>query len=300
MRPEQHAADLTGAASQDAEALRAALSVQAKSGSQRVAQLARWLVDRPEELAFNSVRQLAAAADVNANTVVRLAKALGFDGYDACRSAFQAAIRTRTRAYAARAAGLRAQHGRDVFANAERAQAANVAAIFSAPNATLVAECAGAMLGARTVVSVGVRSCFSVAHYFSYVGAMAFPNVAQTPAQPGAIMDTVSALGGQDVVLAVTYAHYSLEVVRAAEIARGCGARVIALTDSLAAPVADGAWRVIEMPMLGPHFIPSLTAAFMVVEAVLAEMAARDPDAAARIEAFEARITRHGGYVGED
>ena len=280
----------------DESALKGALAKVAAEGPPRVAALAAWALERPEELAFGSVRGLAAAAGVNANTVVRLAKALGFDGFEACRGAFQHALRRRGRAYAERAADLRA--GADVFEATRRAQEANAAAIFTPPDAALVAECAERLLAARRVHCIGVRSCYAVAHYFGYVGAMAFPNVVQTPAQPGAIMDAVSALGPEDAVIAITFAHYSAEVVRAARIAAGNAVPLIAMTDSLASPIALGAWRTVELPMQGPHFMPSLAPAFVFAELLLAEMAARAPGASARIEEFEARIMAHGGYLG--
>ncbi len=46
-------------------------------GAPQVAALAGWLIERPQEIAFKSVRALATDAGVNSNTVVRLAKALG-------------------------------------------------------------------------------------------------------------------------------------------------------------------------------------------------------------------------------
>ncbi|MCP5085380.1 MAG: MurR/RpiR family transcriptional regulator [Rhodobacteraceae bacterium] len=266
-------------------------------GAPQVAALAGWLIERPQEIAFKSVRALATDAGVNSNTVVRLAKALGFDGYDACRAAFQDAMRGGTLAYSARAAALLDTSDSDVMSALRQATQANTDAIFSTDMVGIAAKCATELLAARRAHCVGVRSCYSVAHYFAYIGNIAFPNFVQTPAQPGTILDQISDTGPEDIVIAITYAHYSTEVIRATQIARDCGARVIALTDSLASPIAQDAWQTIPLPMSGPQLMPSLTTAFLAVEFIIAEMAARSPEAQKRMQRYEYRISEHGGYA---
>lgn len=274
------------------------LRTLSQEGAPQLATLAGWLLDRPHELAFQSVRGLASEAQVNSNTVVRLAHGLGFDGYEACRAAFQEALRGTTLAYSARAAALRNRDDEDVFDSVRAAALSNVEALFSPEMNRLACE-AAAMLGtARSVHCVGVRSCYGAAHYFAYLGRMAFPNFAPPVTVPGAIMDTISETGPEDVLVAITFSYYSAEVVRACEIARDCGARIIALTDSYAAPIAEGAELVVPLPMSGPQIMPSQMSAILVAELILAEMAARSDAATDRIQGFEARIRRLGGYIG--
>lgn len=116
------------------------------------------------------------------------------------------------------------------------------------------------------------------------------------PSGPGAILDQISGTGPEDIVVAITCEHYSAEVVRACQVARERGARVLALTDAPTSPIATGAWKVILLPMVGPQLIPSLTGAFLVVEMMLAAMAAKSDRAAERIAGFEKRVARIGGY----
>ncbi|MBT8411583.1 MAG: SIS domain-containing protein, partial [Octadecabacter sp.] len=101
----------------------------------------------------------------------------------------------------------------------------------------------------------------------------------------------------EDIVVGITYEHYSAEVVRACQIAQSCGARVLALTDSHSSPIAVGAWKVLRLPMAGPHFMPSLNSAFFAAEMLLVGMAARSDSAAERVTTFESRIQQFGGYT---
>lgn len=266
-------------------------------GTPTLARFAVWVQDHHAEVAFNSIRGLADIAGVNSNTVIRLAKELGYDGYDAFRADIQAAFRSRTIGYAARAQALHKREGRDLFSELIAANRTNADAVFSMEMQSLVNDMIGPMLSARRIHSVGVRSCYSIAHYLSYVGSIAFDNFATVPAHPGEIMDQLSRAGPEDIVVAITFAHYSTEVVRACQIARDCGARVVALTDGHASPIARGAWKVIPLPMAGPQFMPSLNSAFIVVEMIIAAMAAQSEGAATNVRQFEERIKQFGGYV---
>jgi DNA-binding MurR/RpiR family transcriptional regulator len=280
------------------DVIRRQLADLCAQGTPALRSFAAWLLDNMPLVAFNSIRGLAKQAAVNPNTVTRLAKELGYTGFDAFRSEVQSALQTPAESYAERARALRSRSGNDAFAAVIDANYQNSASIFSAETLELLESCIDPLLDARKIHSVGVRSCYSIAHYFSYVGGMAFENFVDLPSLPGAIADQMSQVGPQDIVIAITYEHYSAEVVRACEIARSNGARVLALTDSYASPIAIGAWKTLRLPMAGPLFMPSLNSAFLAVEMLLVGMAARSDGAAEKVAAFEARVRRFGGYAG--
>ena len=54
---------------------------------------ARYIIDHPHEVGIQSMRTLALAADVHPNSFVRLARQLGFEGYDAMRERFRDFVR---------------------------------------------------------------------------------------------------------------------------------------------------------------------------------------------------------------
>ena len=282
---------------EDRDALVARLRHLAETGAPQLGALAAWLADRPEELAFHSVRELAARAGTNANTVIRLARALGFAAFEPCRAAAQQILRARPLDYGARSGALVGRGEAELLGELHLAARSSVEAVFSAEMRAALSDCVPLLLNARRVHCVGVRACFGLANYFSYVGALAHENVVPAPAQPGLIMDNLAECGPEDVVIVITFAHYSAEVVRAAAVARGQGAAVIAITDSLNAPVARGARVVLRPPMPGPHVMPSLAGAFLIVESLLAMLAAQDGRAQGRVRHFEARLLELGAYI---
>lgn len=277
--------------------IRARFDELARSGAPGLRAFAAWLADQPEELAFHSVRGLAEQAGTDPNVVVRGIKAAGFSGYAAARRTVQDVLRHADQGYVGRADALQ-QIGQDSLLSAMAAAAQNNARrVFSPALCRAMEEIVPDLLAARRVHSIGVRTGYSLAHYFSYRGRIAHPNIVAAPAQPGLILDGLIDTGPEDIVMVISFAHYSAEVLRAADAARRRGARVLALTDRRDSPLARGAWRVLRAPVEGPNLLHTLVGAMMIVEALLELMTASDPRAKARVEAFEQGMLDLGAYA---
>lgn len=268
-----------------------------REGSPQIAALAGWVLKRPDEMAFHSMRTLAAKADVNANTVFRLARSLGFDGFDACRRAFQEAVSARNTSYGQRAASLHGADRSTLFASIREASLTNLETALGPDTHDKFERAASLMLEARRVYCAGVRSCYPLAYYLAYAGRMAFQNFSPPLGDPSAIVDAVAHAGPSDVVVAISYSHYSAETVRACELARDCGADVVAVTDDYTSPLAEDAAVVFLAPIAGPQLLPTLGAAQSLVEALLAEMISRSRVAAERVRQFEDRLLACDCYV---
>ena len=279
------------------EEFRTIMSRLAGEGAPGQRSLAGWLSEYPEELAFRSVRGLAEAAGSNPNTVVRVMKAAGFPSFAVARRVVQQALRQPQQGYAARAGALRDQPSDHLLAELSDAAHANASKAFSPHNADALQALVPHLLAARRVHCIGVRMGFALSHYFSYRGALAHANVMPTPSQPGLIADALAECSPEDVVIVISFSHYSAEVVRAAQIARAQGARVVAITDQPDSPLCTGAWKVLRAPVSGPNLMYSMAGALLQIEALLELMAARDQQAKDRVATFETRLLELGAYV---
>lgn len=276
--------------------LRRQLAALGRDGAPQVARLAEWAMNHPEEMAFHSVRGLAERAGVNANTVFRLSRSMGFSGFEACRGAFQEAMRKTAAPYSARATRLAGASSGVLVDQLRAATHANIDALFTPEGQERIEEAAKRMLGARRIFCIGVRSCFSLAHYLSYSGRMAFSSFSPRISEPGDIFDAISEAGPEDVVIPITFSLYSIETVRAHRLALARKAQIISITDSYASPIAEGADVVFLPEMDGPQTLPSLGAAFILAETLVAAMVAASEDAVDRIRRFEDRLMASGTY----
>ncbi len=276
------------------------LAALAREGSPAIASLAQWVLERPQEIAFNSVRGLAELAGVNVNTAYRLSIALGFSGYDECRRAFQSALRHGKGLYGRRAEQLSGLSRGSLVDDLRSAAHANLDEALSDGNVDKIRDAATRLLAARRIYCIGVRSCFSLAHYLAYTGGMAFRNFERPLVEPGSIADTFAQAETGDIAILITFSLYSAEVVRASEAALSKGVDVIAITDSYASPIARDAKLVFCLPMAGPQPLPSHGAGFALAEGIITEMIAQSPSAPDRIAEFEDQMVKLGSYLTVD
>lgn len=83
----------------DFESLRSIIIERKDSMPKRLAQVAAFALANPDEIAFGTTASIAAAADVQPSTLVRLAHHLGYEGFSDLQSIFRERLRDRTLSY---------------------------------------------------------------------------------------------------------------------------------------------------------------------------------------------------------
>lgn len=251
---------------------------------------ARYLVDNPNEVALNPLRQLAASAGVKPSTLVRVANAIGLRSFSQLRAPFRNALRAEPSRLMERARQLESE-GDDMgrllaeMANAIRTSVEETFGSIDAAALTAVAE---SILDARKVVVTAVGSCYALAHYFHYVARMAMSNIVLAPHQGSLAVDDLMDLRSQDVLIALSFRPYRQETIDAVELARNRGAKVVAISDSRTSPIAIGVDNVFVVPTDAPQFFPSTSGALALLEALLSFIVARGGRKVVRnIEAFD-------------
>jgi DNA-binding MurR/RpiR family transcriptional regulator len=103
-------------------------------------------------------------------------------------------------------------------------------------------------------------------------------------------------IGPEDVLIAVTFPRYASDVVRLARYARDRGAKVFALTDSAASPLAPLADIVLLAPAEHPTLSSSMVAAVAIAETLVATVMLSDSANAERAALLDEAIS---GYLHE-
>jgi DNA-binding MurR/RpiR family transcriptional regulator len=126
--------------------------------------------------------------------------------------------------------------------------------------------------------------------------------------------DTVQLVGGSgpedldlgafragDAVVVIGFAPYSTASVLSARAAHRCGARLIAITDTVAAPVAEGADHLLLFEAAAsPGFFPSLTGAIAIAQSLAAvTFVLGGVGSKRRLEETEVRLAAMSQYVSE-
>ena len=263
---------------------------------------ARYMLDRPDDVALLSMREQARRAGVPPATMTRLAKRLGLDGYDSVRQLYAGAVRAGTLGFAGKAvAQVEAQKLRG-----EQALAAEMAASLSRQIAALaepaaldrLAEAATRLHAARHVYCLGLRSCHAAAWHFHYMLSLLGDRAVMLDDVGGTGLDAIRDAGPADVLLAASVEPYARATIDAARYAAGRGVPVVALTDSEVSPLVPLAADAILVATDSPSFLPTVTPLLAVAEILAALVAGRGgAEAMASLENTEAQLSAFGVHL---
>ncbi|MEZ5773934.1 MAG: MurR/RpiR family transcriptional regulator [Hyphomicrobiaceae bacterium] len=235
---------------------------------------ARHILDAPQDVAIKSMRGLAADAGVPPSTMVRLARASGYAGFEEFRAVFQNAIRTAGTDLVSRAEWLQTlpEGGRSsqVLAGMAGAILANIETAFRGNELQSLTAAADALRGARRLVVVGVGGMHAIAAYLAYVARMALADVRLAEPAMATMIDELAEIGRGDAVVLLSVAPYASESVRTAEFVARRGASLVIVTDSRTSPVAPYASVMLIVPTATPQFFPSQAAMIGLIETVIA------------------------------
>lgn len=128
-----------------------------------------------------------------------------------------------------------------------------------------------AILEARTICLIGMRSSSSLAEFMNHYLALVFPNVHLIRTTSGSeIFEQLMDLNEKDVLIAISFPRYSARMVNAVNFSAENGVKVIALTDNKLSPIATNAYATLEARSDMASFVDSLAAPLSVVNALIA------------------------------
>jgi DNA-binding MurR/RpiR family transcriptional regulator len=271
-----------------AEALRAEIVRRYETLSKRLKQIARYILDEPNDIALETLAVIASRCGVQPSAIVRFAKSFGFEGASQMQKLFRDGLISNNAAlgYSERVRQL------DQAANAKDAQPADLLAEFVEGNALALQNLLQTVSGAdmRAAVDaiaradavhvVGFRRSFPVASYLAYSLLQAGKRTVFIDGVAGLAMQQVQAIGADDLLIAVSYQPYSEETVHVVEAACARGCAVLAISDSLVSPVAKPARHVLQVRESEVRKFRSLSASMCLAQALainFAFEASREP-----------------------
>ena len=254
---------------------------------------ARYIIDHPHEVGLQSMRTLAAGAEVHPNSFVRLARHLGFDGYDALRERFRDFVRAGIGSSPDRVEWLRELDRKGgsaaVFGSMAEACLDNMDKMFAQQSVKELERAVDWMIDARRVYVLGLGLAYPLAYNFWYVARMGFDHFILSPRHGSLPSDDLIRMDERDCLLAMTFQPYRRDTLAAVQQAREKGARIIGVTDSSAATLSREADLGLVAPTHTPQFFQSNAAVAALLETLCALLVVRGGDAAsAAVEAFHA------------
>lgn len=266
----------------------------------RLQEVGRFVAANDYDATTRSMRDLAAEAGADPAAFTRLAKAIGYSGWDELRAALTEARRpSQTSPFSGRAKGRRHGPNADVALVTDKlgAEAAGLPRI----SAHAIADAARALHNAQRIWITGYRSCRSVAELLNYELRLFRPEQVQIVGASGPDDLDLGAFRAGEAVIVIGFTPYTNASVRVAQAAYRADTTLIAIADSISAPMAEGADHVLLFEAASsPGFFPSLTGAIAIAQSLAAVTFSLGGTAAKkRLQDTEARLAAASTYVSE-
>ena len=294
--------DGTTTGSANDEPIVARLTARFEELSPRLRNAARFAIDNPEEIAVHSMRTVARQAGVHHNSMLRLAREMGYASYDEFRDLFRKVVTTGRQAdWLDRARSVRESYpqgpngtliGEHVYQ-----ELANLQQTFGEDTVGKLNQAAELIASARTVYVIGLRSLSPVSYYFHYASRMFGTRTVLLTGLGGTFADELRQVGKSDVVLVFSYRPYSKEAVTSVRFARERGARVIAVTDSNVTPVSDPNGITMVLSNTSKSLFPTVLPALAIAQVLITLLvSAGNEDTLAAITRSQEQLDKFGVY----
>ncbi len=280
--------------------------------------LATYLLQEDVAGAFSTARQLADTLGISEATVVRLAPALGFEGFPALQSELRRRLLSRAGWQPPMTQAIETLPSdvpgvlRQVLEN----DIESIKSTLASTDPEAFERAVQAIRKARTVYFVGMRSLAPHALYGTMRMRLVHHRTQLLSAHFGDLADQMLALEVGDLLIALSYFRYAVDTLRALQYATDRGVRTLLITDNPVSPPAKSAEIVLVAHGPSRKLFHSLVAPLSLLNALIAAAAVLDrnvstenlarayktvdlfetflaPNAASELE--EARVSEHHG-----
>ena len=265
---------------------------------------ATYVLENPLDVGVSTVREIAEAANVNPNTVVRMARQVGFKGYDDFRAPFREAIRQGGADFPDRARWLqdirKSGDLGQLYADIVHSALTNIEETFAGIGIEQLVAAATLIWNSRNVYTLGVGINNSNARNFTYLASTGMVQFHAIPRPGSTPIDDLAWADKRDVLIAITCKPYRNEVIEAVVLARQQGMKIIALSDSPASPIIHKADHGFVTAVDTPQFFPSSVSIIALLEALLSlVVSVASDEIVERVQKFHQRRHQLGIYHEE-
>jgi DNA-binding MurR/RpiR family transcriptional regulator len=215
--------------------------------SKQLQRIARFALEKPNDLALGTVATVAAASGAQPSAVIRFANTLGFKGFSEMQQIFRNHLVSRSVSYRERIDQMRrhtaASGGTPTGVLHEVvSQAISVLGhLEETVNATDMEAAVQTIASAENVYVLAQRRAFPIACYMSYALNQLELRAHLLDGVGGMLREWARAINPGDALIVASFRNYSPDVIDTATACHRRGAAVIAITDTPLSPLRPAA-----------------------------------------------------------
>ena len=253
----------------------AILQEKASTFSKGQRMIARYITESYDKAAFMTANKLGRTVGVSESTVVRFAVDLGFDGYPSMQKAMQEMVLNRLTSVQRIEVTNDRIGDQDVVSMVIQSDIEKLRQTSETVERDEFRETVNAILNAKRVFILGVRSVAPLASFLGYYLNYMFNNVHIITNSGTEMFEKIVGITSEDVVVAISFPRYSSSTLRGAQYCRSTGATVIGLTDTRLSPLGQNADHVLVAKSDMVSLVDSLVAPLSVINAMIVAIASR-------------------------
>lgn len=234
----------------DIDELRTEIIARHERLSPRLRQVAAYVLDHPNDMGLETLAVIAERCGVQASTIVRFAKAFGYEGASQMQRLFRNELinSAPSPSYAERIRQFNQQSGDGQKLTPHQLMrefaTSNIIALEHLKDtidADALRNAVDLMDRADAVYLIGLRRSFPVAAYMAYALRHVDKPVHLIDGLAGMLAEQSSMISSADLLFAISFHPYARETGEIVQSAKSAGARVIAISDSQLSPVSRDA-----------------------------------------------------------
>ena len=264
--------------------------------------VATYMLEHPGDIATLSMRRVATNAGVSLPNFSRMAKILGYETYSELRDVYRKQVQQHDiKDYHLRAVTMSdSEDSRSNIRFWEQLRDAaltNVSSLFEANDPEHIAEIARMLSKSRHVYLVGMQASQTHVSYLHYLAGMTSGKFRLLQAAGGVLADSITDISEKDTVITISLQPCANAAIQVSEFAQERKAKVIAITDSPASPIAIMADHTLLAQDQAPFFFGSFAGVTVLIEALIGFFTIEERASATdRIKQIEADRIRLGEY----
>lgn len=238
--------------------------------------IAEYILEHYDKASFMTAARLGNIVGVSESTVVRFASELGFEGYPE----MQRALKEFTSNKLTSVQRMDVMHdqlaGEDVLSRTLNFDIEQIRKTLEETDRDSFYSAADALVNARSIYVIGARSASVLARFIVFYFNIMFDNVKIIhTTSTSEMFEQILGIGREDIMIGVSFPRYSKHTVKAFSYAHENGAKVIAITDSTASPLAPLADHLLLAHSDMASFADSLVAPMSLINALISAVGMR-------------------------
>ena len=236
--------------------------------------IAAHITESYDKAAFMTASRLGKTVGVSESTVVRFAVELGYDGYPSMQKAMQEMVLNRLTSVQRIGVANDRIGDQDVLSTVLQADGEKLRQTNETVSREAFRDAVGAILKARRIYIIGVRSASVLANFLGYYLNYMFDNIhTVTASGESEMFEKLVNVNQEDVVIAFSFPRYSVSTIKGVQYCRSIGAKVVGITNSNLSPLGQCSDHVLVAKSDMVSLVDTLVAPLSVVNALIVALA---------------------------